>query len=461
MRTYRKLPDTFTMIHPNSPGKRIWDLLLIICITYFAIEVPLRLVFQYRKDIGISISERICQIIFMIDVIINFNTAIYQNRILIQKRSIVSKHYLKTWFLVDFLSAFPFDILGASVYGALGVSDGLRILRLLRVAKIFELLQGLRKMAMGGTETNLKVIEAISPVTFRLTFFFYWSGLFAHWMACGWIHLSPEFLADSDITTRYIRALYWSLTTLTTIGYGDITPVTNEQTIYTMIVMIFGVGIYGYVIGNVASLLSSLDISRNLFQEKLNTINAFLKYKKVPSDLANRVRSYYINLWENKHGIDEEEIWENLPTGIRIDLSLFLHHHLINVVPFFKDAPEELKREIVLELKPAYYMKGDIIFREGDVPHNMYFISKGHVDVIREETGEIFATLGSGSFFGEMGLIDDSLRTATIRAASICDLYTLSKERFDEVLKHHPKFSRYLSKIAKERKKNHIKSGRK
>lgn len=449
------------MIHPNSPGKRIWDLLLIICITYFAIEVPLRLVFHYKNDIDISLFERICQVIFMTDVIINFNTAIIQNRILIHKRSIVAKQYLKTWFLVDFLSAFPFDLLGASVYGTLGISDGLRILRLLRVARIFDLFKELRKMAMGGHETNLKVIEAISPVTFRLTFFIYWSSLFAHWMACGWIHLSPEFLSDSDLTTRYIRALYWSLTTLTTIGYGDITPVTNIQTVYTMVVMIFGVAIYGYVIGNIASLLSGLDISRNLFQEKLNTINAFLKYKKVPSDLANRVRSYYINLWENKHGIDEEEIWDNLPSGIRIDLSLFLHHHLINVVPFFKDAPEELKREIVLELKPAYYMKGDIIFREGDVPHNMYFISKGHVDVIREETGEIFATLSSGSFFGEMSLIDDSLRTATIRAASICDLYTLSKERFDAVLKHHPGFAKYISKIAKERKNRQLKTERK
>lgn len=450
------------MIHPNAPQKRIWDLIILICITYFAIEVPLRLVFHYKLTTGINFLERSMQILFGIDVLINFNTAIIKDRLLIQNRKIVAKSYLKSWFIVDFLSAFPFDLLSQTFYQYLGVSDSLRIIRLLRAVKIFDLFQGLRKLAMGGdSEKQFKALEAINPVTFRLIFFIYWTSLFAHLVACGWIYLTPEFLIDYDNTTRYIRSLYWSVTTLTTIGYGDITPRTNPQTVYTMFVMIIGVGIYGYVIGNIASLLSGLDVSRTLFQDKLNTINAFLKYKKVPPHLSNRVRSYYINLWENKHGIDEEEIWQNLPTGIRIDLSLFLHHHLINVVPFFKDAPEELKREIVLELKPAYFMKGDIIFREGDVPHNMYFISKGHVEVIREETSDVIATLYSGSFFGEMSLIDDSLRTATIRAASYCDLYTLNKERFEAVLNHHPKFAKLIRNIAKERKVNQIKNGKK
>ncbi|EKJ85153.1 cyclic nucleotide-binding domain-containing protein [Leptospira meyeri] len=443
------------MIHPNSPYKRIWDLFVFVCITYFAIEVPVRLVFHYKLSAGVNYFERAIQIVFGIDVILNFNTAILKDRLLIHNRKIVTKTYLRSWFLIDFLSAFPFDLFGGFFFQYFGVTDSLKILRLLRSVRVFELFKSLRLLALGAdSDDRFKLVEVINPMTFRLIFFVYWTSLFAHWVACGWIHLGPDFLPDKDITTRYIRALYWSVTTLTTIGYGDITPVTNSQTIYTMGVMILGVGIYGYVIGNIATLLSNLDISRVTFQEKLNTIDSFIKYKKLPPNLANRIRSYYVNLWENKHGIDETEIWNQLPSGIKIDVSMFLHNHLISVVPFFKNAPEELKREVVLELKPSFYMKGDVIFREGDVPHNMYFLSKGHVEVIKENSGELLATLNSGSFFGEMSLIDDSLRTATIRAGSYCDVYTLGKDRFNEILKHHPDFAKHIQGIAEERKRN-------
>lgn len=100
------------MIHPNSPYKRIWDLFVFICITYFAIEVPVRLVFHYKLSAGVTWLERAIQIVFGLDVILNFNTAILKDRLLIHNRKIVTKTYLRSWFLIDFLSAFPFDLFG-------------------------------------------------------------------------------------------------------------------------------------------------------------------------------------------------------------------------------------------------------------------------------------------------------------------------------------------------------------
>jgi hypothetical protein len=441
------------MIHPDAPWKRLWDLLIFIAITYFAIEVPLRIVLHYKIDAQVALYERIIQILFMIDVVLNFRTSYFAERTLISDKSLVARKYLTSWFPVDFLSAFPFDLFGGFFYQYFGLTDTLRILRLLRAIKVFELFRSLRLLAMGGNEEyQYKALEVINPATFRLTFFIYWTGLFAHWVACGWIRLNPNFLADQDRTTRYIRSLYWSVTTLTTIGYGDIVPVTNTQTVYTMCVMIVGVGIYGYVIGNISSILSNVDIAHIKFQEKLDTINSFLKYKKIPNSLSNRIRAYYINLWEYRHGIDEKDIWQELPTAIKIDVSLFLHERLISVVPFFREATEELKREVVQELKPLAFMKGDLIFRQGDVPHNMYFIAKGRVDIINEETGKKLTTLHEGSFFGEMALVDDSLRSASARASSFCDLYTLGKDTFEEVLEHHPSFARSVKSMAKKRK---------
>lgn len=94
------------MIHPNSPYKRIWDLFVFICITYFAIEVPVRLVFHYKLSAGVTWLERAIQIVFGLDVILNFNTAILKDRLLIHNRKIVTKTYLRSWFLIDFYPHF-------------------------------------------------------------------------------------------------------------------------------------------------------------------------------------------------------------------------------------------------------------------------------------------------------------------------------------------------------------------
>jgi len=426
------------MIHPDKSWKRIWDLVTFCATTYFAVEVPLRIIFDYKIGGQIAFYERIIQILFGIDIILNFFTGYFQERTLITNRKLVAKRYLRSWFLVDFCSAFPFDIFGQFFYSYFGLTDSLRVLRLARSVKVFELFRSLRMLATGEREDyQYKVLEVLSPVTFRLIFFVYWTSLFAHWVACGWIHLNPGFLVNSDNTTRYIRSLYWSVTTLTTIGYGDITPTTNIQTIYTMGVMIVGVGIYGYVIGNIATILSSLDISRIAFQEKINTVNSFLKYKKLPNHLSNRIRSYYFNLWENKHGVDEDDIWEDLPLGIKADVSFYLHEKLIDSVPYFKNRTEEFKREVALRLKPVLFTKGDWIYREGDFSDNMYFIAKGQIEIYGETTKTVIATLNEGSFFGERDLFDRTDRKTSAKAIQFCDLYTLDRTSLDTISKHH------------------------
>jgi voltage-gated potassium channel len=276
--------------------------------------------------------------------------------------------------------------------------------------------------------------------------------LSAHWLACGWLALRG-ISAASDNWTNYLRALYWTIQTLSTVGYGDLTPVTNAQTLYTMGVMIVGVGVYGYIIGNVASLLANIDPAKAQHLANMERLTAFMNYRNIPLRLQKRLRDYYAYLWEKRMSFDESNIISALPPSLRIDVSLFLKRDIIEKVPLFQGASDEFIREIALQMAPVIFTPGDYIYKAGELGRDMYFITQGTVEVVSKNGSVVYATLTDGDFFGEIALVLSQPRTASVRAVSYCDLYRLDKEMFDRVLAHYPNIAAQIEAKARERNK--------
>ena len=93
------------------------------------------------------------------------------------------------------------------------------------------------------------------------------------------------------------------------------------------------------------------------------------------------------------------------------------------------------------------------IVRAGEVGFDMFFISRGSVDVLSADETTKYATLTDGQFFGEIALLLSMPRTATIRAREYCDLYRLDKETFDRILVRYPSFKENIQELADARKK--------
>lgn len=121
----------------------------------------------------------------------------------------------------DFLSAIPFALLfGPTPF---------QLLRLLKLARVAQLLGEWRSR------------EIRHAAALRLVFFVYWFVLLTHVVACCWVALrGPE--GSPGGGSRYVSALYWAVTTLATVGYGDVTPSDDAQRIFAVVVMLLGVG---------------------------------------------------------------------------------------------------------------------------------------------------------------------------------------------------------------------------
>ena len=122
----------------------------------------------------------------------------------------------------------------------------LALTRLLRIIRIYRFL------------TILNPIPHLNPTIIRIIRLLKSVTIYAHWIACIWLYISvfelqtihPEDnwairyeIPEQDIFTQYVRSLYWVITTMKTVGYGDVTPNNTIETIFTMLVMTLGVSI--------------------------------------------------------------------------------------------------------------------------------------------------------------------------------------------------------------------------
>ena len=304
----------------------IWSLVMVAAATVISILSPLHVLIGDALAPWIQILEYAVSLLLAADVAVRW------------KQAGSLKTYGAGWLCLDIIAAIPFTLL-----------FGLTLLDLLRLGKLARVVQSMKQWwSQYVGKWNL----------FRLVYSGYWIALVVHVLSCGWYAVRALTPGTHGFENSYIKALYWCVTTLTSVGYGDITPLTNLETLYAVFVMAAGVGMYGYVIGNIAHIISNLHPSRVRYVETMEGINAFMDYRGLPAGLQRRIREFYSYRWEKRLGFDESSILDDLPPSLQGDVSLYLKKDVIEKVPFFQGATDELIREISLAMRPQVYMPG-------------------------------------------------------------------------------------------------------
>ena len=207
---------------------------------------------------------------------------------------------------------------------------------------------------------------------------------------------------------------------------------------------------FSYVIANVSSLISNLDIARSAYQQRLEEVNSYMRSQHIPSELQHKVRDYYSYLWAKQKGVDVTGALEDIPNGLAQEIRMFLNRDMLSKVTIFKEANELFLRESVRLMKPQVFLPGEYIIRQGEFADCMYFLTSGDVRIVINDA-EV-ARLCPGSPFGETALITNQFRNASVISESYGTGYRLIKADFDILRSKYPEFDRQVEKISKSRR---------
>jgi len=400
-----------------------WQLIPLLAIFWVITRIPYLMVVGHPLLIGDLVLSLGASFIFFLDAWINFKliprTSSTRS---INREEAVPDSYPIFWRVVDLLSIAPFFLTDYFYFGELKWSL-LNLICALKVVRVYGFFDN--QAEYFGIENRLKWPVLILS-----------SMAFVHIIGCGGIGFGIV-EKQSDFLTLYNIAVYWAVTTLTTIGYGDVTPHSNLARSFTMVIEITGVAVYGVVIGNVSRFFLESDRHKQATKEKLQDLALFMRHYSVPDKTQKEVFRFYNHMVKKRLSDNDTKMISELPHALQKELQIYMKSKLIRDIPFFKQTPTQCLLMTAQKLEQAFFSPGDSIIKKGDVGHEMFIIGHGEVEVLIDEK-KVIATLHDGEFFGEVALLKETNRTADVVAKSYCDVYRLDKESFNEIVGKFP-----------------------
>ena len=477
------------MFLPNSLFRTIWDVLSLLFTIYYAVSIPYRTAFVPE---GKSLDNRALTrlgVDFAIDSF--FIVDLYlRSRCFATTCSAIGTTRSTT---LDVASCLPLEVLVFLFGPNRPLLQRLYFLRIGHFLRIRRLPDYLSRVDSYLTFWGIR-ISAATVLLFKMFFFYAMSN---HWLACGWfiIHryiernvrhtwattdcpgggddyghgclaawddeLGQHNVCNSEsMATCYTRSFYLVITTISTVGYGDISPVTPLETIYENVVVLTGACFFAGIIGAFSAWLSKRDVAgSNAFKRKHQALVNYMARRTFPSDLQDEILAYHGHRWDRSAQLIEKKgLLGILPLPLQMDMSYEVVRSVIQSIPFLANYPLIVQKRIAHALRFEVCPPKTTIFTVGDIGWDVYLIGKGVVSITLPDDASVLDTAGKinaarlrrkrdaigslyrpGNHFGESCITSESgVRQETAVSDSPVELYLIRKAELEAIWKYMP-----------------------
>ena len=456
----------FSIILPDSLFKELWNIYIGILLIYSALVVPFTSSFYDLQpgDFLLNLDVMI-DISFIIDFIISLNTAFYnEDNVLILSRKSIMMNYFKNGMIIDFFSSFPFSLFDAT---STGYSKFLRILRLRALTKLLKLSK-IFKMIGKKEHSIMKYLENFFSFThssIRIIRFITILALCIHLAACIWHLLAKldDFVPntwivrshhlDDPVYRKYLFSLYWTFVTLATIGYGDITPMTLKEKSFSIFWMIFALYFFSFSISSLSSMLSQIDIKKNLVRHKMAFIDDYSKEVKISKRLKKELQKMLIHSIDrfNYSYEDRIKLVNEFPNDLKYEIAITMHKGNVSRFDIFLNEDENMISEIIPLMQNLNLTGCQIVYSLGECATKIFFLIKGRIHFLLKNETTVFQVFSDRGYFGDTEVIFNLPRMNSAITATKCQLVVLGIDLIKKIQKNYPIFYHKLKTAAKFR----------
>lgn len=453
------------------------------------------------------------EVLFVADIVTRFITSYYDTELArpITKQSKITRNYACGWFIVDLLTIIPF---WALFHGG----NSVKILRIIRLPKALELFEIdrfeylmiciLAKVYKQSRSSNYasKRTQQISVYFYKIFNLIVYALLFTYFVACFWYFLSDIDLFNYGCDNTFVKlptinretgwqklvaTCYFTLTSLSTVGYGDITPQNNFEKIICIFLMIIGIGFFTYIMGNFNDVLLNYDQKMGIvdhgsgLQVWLLSLARFTPNNPLPKTLVTTIDKHFRFYWDNDRlsSIDEDDTYLNLlPHDQRRELMNYIFDDVFQTFRGFFLRKEFFDSNFFYHVSffqmPSLVKPGQQILKQGEEMNSIYFIMSGEVMIefdyncgtpVADEQlldknfqktdtdGALWMKFqrfyGKGYYFGEYACLMDLPCVFHIKATTPVFLYSIPKLK---LLSLRDEFPKHVEKIISETEKNYL-----
>ncbi|CAJ1331296.1 unnamed protein product [Effrenium voratum] len=421
------------VIDPHSVYMKFWDLILVICLVYTALVTPYEIAFIPPGNQFLAVLNRIVDVIFIKDMVMQFFMKVERNtrqgKIWVRDRCQVAQLYARTWFLIDLASVLPYDDLTDQMQ-----ADGIHSVKILRTIRVLRLVKLLRILKASRMVKRWENRIALKSTNLYLIKFSVLIILSCHWMACLWgflgllegsllqcrmelaaddplllLHPTAKyFLSDTsgldpndpsawpgdswvvrwaqsrtpgspadpcDTGMIYVAALYWSVMTMTSVGYGDILPYTPAEYVACTSCMMISSIVWAYIIGAACAVMSKMDPELSEFERRIDDFNAMAQDQDLPQHIRWRGREYIREQRFHMHYLRNIDAWEGLGTDLRGTVARQMASHYINHIWFFKGTKAQFREDCAKNFVPHFFERREVI----EMPAQLAVVERGAV----------------------------------------------------------------------------------
>lgn len=296
-------------LQTDSTFRKCWEVTMMLTLVYVSIMLPFTMAYIPEPGFTLRVINRIVDALFWLDIVLNFVSAFEneEGETITDYKTIGWRYVTSPWFTLDVVSTFPFDDISSA--GSARMTKILKTVRIIKVTKMLRLGKLKRiyqafRLRFDITNTHISIIKYSMIII-----------CFSHWFACitfalarmanfrpsSWINVYLESLGDPrhpqdlPVSSQYIISFYWSITIISTVGYGDIIARTDIERGIACLLMLIGGGSFAYAITNICASFLDFRMSALLFAALQDGLKDLFNEKEVSADLNNHVRYYLLH----------------------------------------------------------------------------------------------------------------------------------------------------------------------